>query len=38
MARSFVDRGYRAVKIAASVSYDGVEREVAALREGLGLI
>ena len=36
MARSFVDRGYRAVKIAASVSYDGVEREVAALREGLG--
>lgn len=36
LARSFVDKGYRAVKIAASVSYDGVEREVAALREGLG--
>jgi D-galactarolactone cycloisomerase len=36
LARSFVDKGFRAVKIAASVSYDGVEREVAALREGLG--
>lgn len=36
LAKSFVDRGYRAVKIAAVVSYDGVEREVAALREGLG--
>ncbi|WP_298196408.1 mandelate racemase/muconate lactonizing enzyme family protein [Novosphingobium sp.] len=36
LARRFVDQGYKAVKIAASVSYDGVEREVAALREGLG--
>jgi galactonate dehydratase len=36
LARSFVDKGYKAVKIAASVSYDGVEREIAALREGLG--
>lgn len=36
LARRFVDKGYRAVKIAASVSYDGVEREIAALREGLG--
>jgi D-galactarolactone cycloisomerase len=36
LARSFVDRGYRAFKIAAVVSYDGVEREIAALREALG--
>ena len=36
LAKSLVDRGYRAVKIAAVVSYDGVEREIAALREGLG--
>jgi galactonate dehydratase len=36
LAKSFVDRGYRAVKIAAVVSYEGVEREIAALREGLG--
>lgn len=36
LAQNFVDKGFRAVKIAATVSYDGVEREVAALREGLG--
>ncbi len=35
-AKSFIDKGYKAVKIAASVSYDGVEREIEALREGLG--
>jgi D-galactarolactone cycloisomerase len=36
LAQSFVDQGFKAVKIAASVSYDGVEREIAALRAGLG--
>ena len=36
LARSFIDKGYNAVKTAASVSYEGVEREIAALREGLG--
>ncbi|BCA58287.1 mandelate racemase/muconate lactonizing enzyme family protein [Sphingomonas sp. HMP6] len=36
LAKSFVDKGYNAIKIAASVSYDGVEREIAALRDGLG--
>lgn len=36
LARSFVDEGFRAVKIAAVVAYDGVEREIAALREALG--
>lgn len=36
LAREFIDRGFRAVKIAAVVSYDGVEREIAALREALG--
>ncbi|UZK65440.1 mandelate racemase/muconate lactonizing enzyme family protein [Sphingomonas sp. M1-B02] len=36
LARSFIDKGYKAVKIAATASYDGVEREIAALREGLG--
>ena len=36
LAKSFVDKGYNAIKIAASVSYDGVEREIAALRDALG--
>lgn len=36
LARQFVDQGFRAIKIAVVVSYDGVEREVAALREALG--
>lgn len=36
LARSFVEQGFRAIKIAAVVSYDGVVREVAALREALG--
>ncbi len=36
LARGFVDRGFRAVKIAAVVSYDGVEREIEALRAALG--
>ncbi|MDH7973911.1 mandelate racemase/muconate lactonizing enzyme family protein [Sphingomonas sp. AR_OL41] len=36
LAKSFVDKGFSAVKIAASVSYQGVEREIAALRDGLG--
>ena len=36
LARSFVDRGFKAIKIAAVMSYDGVEKEIAALREALG--
>lgn len=36
LAKQFIDRGYRAIKIAAVVSYDGVEREIEALREALG--
>lgn len=36
LARSFVDLGYRAIKIAAVVSYDGIEREIQALRSALG--
>lgn len=36
LARDFVDRGFTAIKIAAAVSADGVEAELAALREGLG--
>ncbi|MGF7151524.1 galactonate dehydratase [Sphingomonas zeicaulis] len=35
LARNFVDRGFGAVKIAAVVSHDGVEREVEALRAAL---
>ena len=36
LARSFADRGFDAVKIAAVVSYDGVEREIESLRRALG--
>jgi galactonate dehydratase len=36
LARSFVERGFKAIKIAAVMSYDGVEKEIAALREALG--
>ena len=36
LAQSFVDRGFKAIKIAAVMSYDGVEKEIAALREALG--
>lgn len=36
MARSFVDRGFDAIKFAAVVSHDGVEAEMAALREAVG--
>jgi galactonate dehydratase len=36
LARAFVDKGYRAVKYAAAVSYEGVVAEMRALREALG--
>lgn len=36
LARSFVDRGFKAIKFAAVVSFDGVEAEMAALREAVG--
>lgn len=36
LAREFVDRGFDAIKFAAVVSHDGVEAEMAALREAVG--
>ena len=36
LARHFADRGFRAFKIAAAVSWDGLDRELGALREALG--
>lgn len=36
LARSFADKGFTAFKIAAAVSWDGLDRELAALREALG--
>ncbi|MGH6614404.1 mandelate racemase/muconate lactonizing enzyme family protein [Sphingomonas sp.] len=36
LARSFVDRGFDAFKFAGVVSFDGIETEMAALREALG--
>lgn len=36
LARSFVERGFNAFKYAAAVSFDGIVREMKALREGLG--
>lgn len=36
MARGFVERGFRAIKFAAVMSHDGIEAEMAALREAVG--
>ena len=36
LARAMIDRGFSAIKIAAVVSGEGVEREIAALRDALG--
>lgn len=36
LAASWVAKGYRGVKFAAAVSDDGIEREMAALREAVG--
>ncbi|MGK6319622.1 mandelate racemase/muconate lactonizing enzyme family protein [Sphingomonas sp. DT-204] len=36
LAKSFADQGFTAFKIAAAVSWDGLDRELAALREALG--
>jgi galactonate dehydratase len=36
LAQGFIDRGFKAIKIAAVMSYDGVEKEIAALRQALG--
>jgi len=36
LAKSFADKGFTAFKIAAAVSWDGLDRELGALREALG--
>jgi len=36
LAKAFVEKGFRAVKYAAAVSYEGVVAEMRALREALG--
>lgn len=36
LARSFVDRGFKAIKFAAVVSFDGIIQEMSALREAVG--
>lgn len=36
LAREWVAKGYKAIKFAAAISHDGVEREMAALREAVG--
>ncbi|MCW4461194.1 mandelate racemase/muconate lactonizing enzyme family protein [Sphingomonas sp. BT-65] len=36
LAKNFADQGFTAFKIAAAVSWDGLDRELGALREALG--